>query len=38
MYFTLPFPKGAPIKENVNDDGDADFGTGNTPDDDGFDF
>jgi len=37
MYFTLPFPKGAPIKENINSTTDEiDFG--NSDDDDGFDF
>jgi len=36
MYFTLPFPKGAPIKENLNEDGDATFG-GVKPSDTGLD-
>lgn len=38
MYFTLPFPKGAPIKENVNEDGDANFSGGSSSSDDEFDF
>jgi len=36
MYFTLPFPKGAPIKENLNDDTDPSFG-GVKPSDIGMD-
>ena len=38
MYFTLPFPKGAPIKENINEEGEANFNVGSSTDDDGFDF